>query len=71
MTEMARDFFGHNPALAGPLIAMLLFTVVFVLAAVRAMRAERAHVDRLAGLPLDEEHTDRARTEELKETRDA
>ncbi len=55
MSEMARDFFGNNPALSGPLVAMLLFTVVFALASVRALRAERTHVDRLARMPLEGE----------------
>lgn len=55
MSEMARDFFSDNPAIAGPLVAMLLFTVVFAVAAVRALRAERAHVDRLSRLPLEGE----------------
>lgn len=53
MSELARDFFSDNPAIAGPLVAMLLFTVVFAAAVVRVMRAENGHVDRMARLPLE------------------
>lgn len=55
MSEMTRDFFSDSPLLAGPLIAMLLFCTVFVLAVVRVLRAERAHVDAMANLPLEGE----------------
>lgn len=55
MGEMARDFFSDNPALSGPLIAVVLFTVIFVVASIRAFAADRAHVDRLARLPLEGE----------------
>ena len=55
MSDMARDFFSHNPLLAGPLIAMLLFTAVFAAAVVRVVRAKREHVDRMAQLPLEGE----------------
>ena len=53
MSEMARDFFSDNPAIAGPLIAMLVFTLVFAAAVVRVIRAQREHVDRMAHLPLE------------------
>lgn len=55
MSEMAKQFFAGNPALSGPLIALIVFVFVFVVAAVRAFRAERAHIDRLARLPLESE----------------
>lgn len=55
MGEMARDFFSDNPATSGPLIAMLLFVAIFVVASVRAWRAERSHVDRIARLPFEGE----------------
>lgn len=55
MSDMARDFFGDNPLLAGPLIAMLLFTAVFVAACVRVIRSKAEHVDRMAQLPLEGE----------------
>ena len=55
MSDLARDFFSNNPMLAGPLIAMLLFTAVFVAACVRVVRANREHVDRMAQLPLEGE----------------
>ncbi|MGE0791815.1 MAG: hypothetical protein AB7S26_39440 [Sandaracinaceae bacterium] len=53
MSELARDFFGHNPAMAGPLVAMVLFTLVFAVAVIRAWRSERRHVQRMAHLALE------------------
>lgn len=53
MSELARDFFRDNPALAGPLIAMVLFTMVFLAGVWRALRADRTHVDRMAQLALE------------------
>jgi hypothetical protein len=53
MSDLARDFFSHNPALAGPLIAMALFGLVFLAAAYRAARADKGHVDRMARLALE------------------
>jgi uncharacterized membrane protein (DUF485 family) len=53
MGEMARDFFSDNPATSGPLIAMLLFVAIFVVASIRAWRAEKTHVERIARLPLE------------------
>ncbi len=67
MSEMARDFFGNNPALSGPLIAMLLFSVVFVAAVLRAFKTERSHVDRLAHLPLEGEETSDVSSPDQKE----
>ena len=55
MSDMARDFFSNNPLIAGPLIAMLLFSAVFLAACVRVVRAKRDHVDRMAQLPLEGE----------------
>ena len=53
MSELARSFFSDNPAIAGPLIAIVVFTLVFVSAVVRVLRANREHVDRMARLPLE------------------
>ncbi len=53
MSELARDFFSHNPAMAGPLIAMVLFAVVFLAAVYRAMRADRTHIEKMAHLALE------------------
>lgn len=56
MSELAREFFAHNPALTGPLIAMVLFTAVFVIAAVRAFSMRTDKIHRLANLALDDEN---------------
>jgi len=60
MSELARDFFATNPAMAGPMIAMFLFATVFSLAALRAWKASPEHVRRMANLALegDAEETD-------------
>ena len=55
MSELAADFFANNPAMAGPMIAMLLFIAVFVAATVRAWRISPEHVERLAHLALEGE----------------
>ncbi|MEC7526368.1 MAG: hypothetical protein VYE22_41190 [Myxococcota bacterium] len=55
MSALAREFFLHNPAIVGPLIAMAIFVLVFGLAAWRAFRANAEHVDHMGRLPLDEE----------------
>jgi hypothetical protein len=53
MRDIATEFFHGNPALAGPLLALVLFTVVFVVATVRALRAAPAKIDHIARLPLE------------------
>ncbi|MCA9606188.1 MAG: hypothetical protein KC619_11365 [Myxococcales bacterium] len=61
MSELAHDFFANNPAMAGPLLAMLMFTFVFTVAGLRAWRVSQKHVDHMANLALegeDEETTD-------------
>ncbi len=55
MSELARDFFANNPAMAGPLLAMLLFTLVFVVAALRAWRVSPEHVKRMSQLAFEGE----------------
>ncbi len=67
MGEMARDFFSDNPATSGPLIAMLLFVTIFVVASIRAWRADAAHVDRVARLALEGENEGGSVTGAMKE----
>jgi hypothetical protein len=53
------DFFARSPVLALPVLAMLLFMVVFVANVVRAFRTREPELDRLASLPFaDEEEVD-------------
>jgi hypothetical protein len=51
------DFFARSPALICPVIALGLFMTIFVTTSLRALRADRARIDRLARMPLsnDEE----------------
>jgi len=52
---MARDFFGASPLLVLPIVALILFAVVFVFIALRAVRMDRGEVDERAHLALEGE----------------
>ena len=52
--SMAREFFGASPLLALPILALLIFAVVFVLLAVRTLRLRQSEVDQRARIALDE-----------------
>jgi hypothetical protein len=54
MRQLAESFFASSPVMAAPLIAMLIFMVVFGLVLVRVMRTRREELDRSARLPLEE-----------------
>jgi hypothetical protein len=58
MRQIAESFFERSPAMAGPLIAMLIFFVVFALVIVRVVRAPKCDLDRSAHLPLEEGEDD-------------
>ena len=51
---MAREFFQTSPLLALPIIALLLFVVLFVFLAVRTVRMRG--VEEAAQLPLEDDH---------------
>ncbi|HEY8426776.1 MAG TPA: hypothetical protein VIL20_00315 [Sandaracinaceae bacterium] len=55
MSEMVRGLFLDNPAVLGSIVALLVFVAVFVIAAVRAVRAEQSTLERVARLPLENE----------------
>lgn len=55
MSDIARDFFANNPAMGGPVLAIVIFTLVFAVAAFRALTADKAHVDRMSMLALEGE----------------
>jgi hypothetical protein len=49
-----KAFYIGNPLLLWPVLSLLLFMAVFVLAAVRAMRLREPHrLNRLTALPLE------------------
>lgn len=52
---MFREIFMRSPVLALPIVALLIFIVVFAAVIVRTMNGRRrAHFEALARLPLDE-----------------
>ncbi len=55
MSEMVRGLFLGSPVVVLPSIALVLFVATFVVATVRAIRAERLQVERVARLPLEGE----------------
>lgn len=55
MRFMVSDFFARSPALLGPVIALVLFMIVFVAASIYALRTQREKNDRMALLPLQED----------------
>ncbi len=58
MRAIASDFFAASPVLMLPVIALVLFLLVFVGACVRAYRLPAAEANRRAQLPLtkDDHH---------------
>lgn len=52
---MAREFFGASPLLVLPIAALLLFALVFVAIAIRAVRMDREEIDERAHLALEGE----------------
>ncbi len=55
MSKLLYPMFERSPLLALPIIALLIFMVVFVLVAIRALRQSRTEVDSMARLPLDDD----------------
>ncbi|MGB5808969.1 MAG: CcoQ/FixQ family Cbb3-type cytochrome c oxidase assembly chaperone [Polyangiales bacterium] len=55
MSRFASEFFEQSPALLYPLLALLLFFVVFVGVVVRVMRMKRADAEKLARIPLEDQ----------------
>lgn len=53
MRDIAHSFFAQSPALAGPLLALLLFFVVFVLIVRRVLRSRAADWTSDAALALE------------------
>jgi hypothetical protein len=51
--DIAHGFFEASPAMAGPLVALVLFFLVFVAASWRVLRARPSDFDGAAALPLD------------------
>lgn len=52
MRDIAHGFFENSPAMAGPLVALLLFFTVFVAVSIRVLRKPASDWERDAALPL-------------------
>jgi cbb3-type cytochrome oxidase subunit 3 len=54
MRSIASDFFANSPVMAGPLVAIVLFFMVFVGVAIWLIRSKRGAFDAVARLPLED-----------------
>jgi hypothetical protein len=55
MRRFATDFFEQSPVLLYPVIALVLFFVVFLAVVIRVVRMKASEADRYAHIPLEEE----------------
>ncbi len=55
MSRFAAEFFAQSPALLYPIVALVLFFVVFLAVIIRVMRMSASDVDHNARIPLEEE----------------
>jgi hypothetical protein len=53
MRDIAHGFFEASPAMLGPIVALVLFFLVFVAIAVRVMRSRASDYQGAASLPLE------------------
>jgi hypothetical protein len=56
MSRMAESFFASSPLLALPIVAMVIFGVVFLAITTRAMRTPRDEIEKRRAMPLEEDH---------------
>ena len=54
LSWISADFFARSPVLVFPLVALGIFMTVFVVAALRAFRTDKARLDALAQLPFED-----------------
>lgn len=54
MRLLTEEFFLRSPVLVYPVLAMLLFLAVFLVATLRALLSRRESMDALAHLPLSD-----------------
>lgn len=54
MGFMAMDYFRQSPLLALPVIALVLFMLVFLAVTLRAMLTQKSRWDAMAQLPLED-----------------
>lgn len=54
LSRLSQEFFQASQLLALPLLALVLFLVVFAGITIRALRTPAAEIDHMGRLPLDE-----------------
>jgi hypothetical protein len=54
LRQLSVDYFARSPVLAYPVLALAIFLTVFIVVSVRALRARREDVERMAALPLSD-----------------
>jgi hypothetical protein len=55
MSRFASEFFEQSPVLLYPVLALILFFIVFLVVVVRVMRMKSSEADLCARIPLEEE----------------
>jgi len=55
MRRFATEFFEQSPVLLYPVLALLLFFIVFLVVLVRVMRMKPSDAEKRAQIPLEEE----------------
>jgi cbb3-type cytochrome oxidase subunit 3 len=55
MRRFASEFFEQSPVLLYPVLALVLFFIVFLVVVVRVMRMKASEADHYAHIPLEEE----------------
>jgi cbb3-type cytochrome oxidase subunit 3 len=55
MSRFAAEFFADSPALLYPILALVLFFIVFLVVIIRVLRMSRSEVEHNARIPLEEE----------------
>jgi len=53
LSQLSADYFSRSPVLAWPLLALVLFMIVFIAITVRAIFGRREVMERHAALPLE------------------
>ena len=56
MRDMLFGFFANNPLIWGPVVALVIFSVIFALVCVRVARRGKAAYEADARLPLEDGH---------------
>jgi hypothetical protein len=55
MSRFAAEFFAESPALAYPIVALILFFLVFIVVIIRVIRMGKDRAEKRARIPLEDE----------------